>query len=106
MKTRLQIAVMVATALGVVVVQSRAVHAASSADPCSLLTQQQVAAVLGTNINVGKQAATGLCEWDVPGQPFGIQGKKPLFTLSRSALGFTRTSRWQERLSQKHRLVE
>jgi hypothetical protein len=75
MKTRLQVAVMVAIAL-VVVVQSRAVHAASSADPCSLLTQQQVAAVLGTNVNVGKQAATGLCKWDVSGQPFGIQGKK------------------------------
>jgi hypothetical protein len=66
---------MVTTAL-IIVVQSRAVHAASSADPCSLLTQEQVAAVLGTNVNVGKQAATGLCEWDAPGQPFGIQGKK------------------------------
>src|SRR5947207_15924293 len=75
MKTSLRVAVMVATSI-VIVVQSRVVHAASSADPCSLLTQQQVAAVLGTNVNVGKQAATGLCEWDVPGQPFGIQGKK------------------------------
>lgn len=75
MKTRLPISVIVATAF-LIVVETRAVHAASSADPCSLLGQQQVAAVLGMNVDVGKQAATGVCEWDVLGQPFGIRGKK------------------------------
>jgi hypothetical protein len=88
MKTRLRVTVMVATAF-VIVVQSRAVHAASSRDPCSLLTQQQVAAVLGANVNVGKQAATGLCEWDVPGQPFGIQAKKvTVHFLTERAWGY------------------
>jgi len=64
--------------IGLVVVGFNAVNAATSPspDPCSLLTQKQVSAVLAMNVEVGKHVASTVCAWGVPGQPFGIGGKK------------------------------
>jgi hypothetical protein len=45
-------------------------------DPCTLVTQDQASAALGMKAAPGKHPVARLCEWDVPGQPFGIRGKK------------------------------
>lgn len=77
---------MLLMALLMVAVPALAVNAPK--DPCSLLTQDQVNAALGMKAAPGKRAATTMCEWDVPGQPFGIRGKKV-------TLGFLSASSWQ-----------
>ena len=50
-------------------------------DPCSLLTQAQVSAVLGQNVGVGKNLASTVCDWTVPNQPPGTAAKKVMVTL-------------------------
>lgn len=58
----------------------RPAHAAPPADPCSLLTQAQVSAVLGVDAGAGKHMATTICQWAGPG-PAGKNSKTVLLTL-------------------------
>jgi hypothetical protein len=53
---------------------------AAPADACSLLTPQQVSAVLGKSVGPGK-AIGRMCEWIPPGEPNGINAKKVAVTL-------------------------
>ncbi len=43
-------------------------HAAPP-DPCSLLTQAQVSAVFGVNVEPAQRIAPKLCQWSAPNQP-------------------------------------
>lgn len=62
------------------------VYAASSADPCSLLTQAQVTAAIGASVDSGKSMA-GMCQWSVPNQPNSMNGKKVTLVM-RTAEAF------------------
>ena len=71
---------------------SRAAYAAPETDPCSLLTQQQVGAALGTNVEAAHRVAPRLCEWSAPNQPNSINAKKVAITISNErAYGFAKT---------------
>jgi hypothetical protein len=63
------------------VCRSRPAYGAPPADPCTLLTQPQVSAVLGASVGVGKRVAPTLCEWSAPGQPQTLSAKKVTVTL-------------------------
>ncbi len=54
---------------------------AAPPDPCTLLTQAQVSAVLGVNVGEGRRVAPTLCEWAVPGEPPSLRQKKVDITL-------------------------
>jgi hypothetical protein len=67
-------------------------YAAPDSDPCSLLTQQQVGAVLGTNVEAAHRIAPKLCEWSTPSQPNSMNAKKVAITISNErAYGFAKT---------------
>jgi len=71
---------------------SRAAYAAPASDPCSLLTQQQVGAVLGTDVEAANRSAPKLCEWSAPNQPNSINAKKVALTISNErAFGYAKT---------------
>jgi hypothetical protein len=55
---------------------SRAASAAPPSDPCALLSQAQVSAVLGVQVGEGRRVAPTLCEWAVPGEAPSIRQKK------------------------------
>jgi hypothetical protein len=54
---------------------------AAPPDPCTLLTQAQVSAVLGVNVGEGRRVAPTLWEWAVPGEPPSLRQKKVDITL-------------------------
>jgi hypothetical protein len=61
-------------------------------DPCSLLTQAQVSAVLGTNVDPAKQLTPTMCGWSAPNQPNSINAQKVLLIISNErAFGFAKT---------------
>jgi hypothetical protein len=70
----------IALAIGVFCVligcSSHAAYGAPPSDPCSLLTQSQVSAVLGVQIGEGRRVAPTLCEWAIPGEAPSIRQKK------------------------------
>lgn len=68
---------------------SRAAYGAPPSDPCSLLTPEQVSAVLGMQAGPGKRLATTLCGWRPSGQPAG-KAKSVMITLL-NASGFAAT---------------
>ena len=71
---------------------SRAAYAVPASDPCALLTQQQVSAVLGTNVDAPHRIAPKLCEWSAPNQPNSINAKKVALTISdERAFGYAKT---------------
>lgn len=71
---------------------SRAAYAASPSEPCSLLTQAQVSAALGTNVEAAQHIAPTLCQWSAPNQPNSINGKKVVLTISNErAWGYAKT---------------
>jgi len=49
---------------------------AAPSDPCSLLTPDQISAVIGSTVEAGKAVGTKMCQWLVPNQPTGLNGKK------------------------------
>jgi hypothetical protein len=62
---------------------SRASGGRSPVDACALLTQAQVSAVLGTQVEAGQRlvaSSARICGWSPPGGPV-IDGKKVLVTL-------------------------
>ena len=65
----------------------RAAFGAPPSDPCSLLTQSQVSAVLGVQVGEGRRVAPTLCEWAIPGEAPSIRQKKVTVTLE-SEQGF------------------
>ncbi len=72
-------------ALGAVAMCGVVAHAAPP-DPCSLLTAQQVTAVLGAPAGQGQATGPKFCEWGPVGAP-PMGGKKVYLTLL-SAQGF------------------
>lgn len=69
-----------------------AAHAAPPTDPCALLTQDHVSAVLGTAVGAGKQDAPRMCSWSAPNQPNSINAKKiALVTSDARAFGYAKT---------------
>jgi hypothetical protein len=67
-------------------------HAAPPTDPCSLLTQAQVSAVLGTNVDPAKRLAPTMCGWSAPNQPNSTNAKKVALLMSNArAFGFAKT---------------
>jgi hypothetical protein len=60
---------------------SRPAYAAPPSDPCSLLTQSQVSAVLGVQVGEGRRVAPTLCEWAMPGASPSLSQKKVTITL-------------------------
>jgi hypothetical protein len=61
-------------------------------DPCALLTQAEVSAILGTNVEVAQRIAPTLCQWSAPNQPNSMNGKKVTITVSNeTAFGYAKT---------------
>jgi hypothetical protein len=54
---------------------------AAPKDPCSLLTPEQVSAVLGSKVEAGKALGPKMCQWLVANQPNSLAGKKAAVTL-------------------------
>jgi len=57
-------------------------YGGAPSDPCALLTQVQVSAVLGTNVEAAQRIAPTLCQWSAPNQPNSMNGKKVAITVS------------------------
>ncbi len=55
--------------------------AATTMDPCSLLTPAQVSTALGAMVGPAKHLATTVCVWDVPNEPPGSNLKRVTVTL-------------------------
>jgi len=76
----------------VIVSSSRMAYGAPPSDPCSLLTQAQVSAVLGTSVEPAQRIAPRLCQWSVPNQPNSMNAKKVAVTISdERAFGYAKT---------------
>ena len=69
----------------------RPLYAAPAGDPCSLLTQSQVSAALGTTVEAAQHLASKLCQWSAPNQPNSMNGKKVTLTISEErAFGYAK----------------
>ena len=69
----------------------REAYGADSTDPCSVLTQAQVSAMLGTTVQTPKRVAPKLCEWSAPNQPNSMNAKKVTLTISdERAFGYAK----------------
>ncbi len=69
-----------------------ATHAATASDPCSLITQVQVSAVLGISVETPQHTAATMCEWSAPSQPKTANAKKAVLIISRErAFGFAKS---------------
>ncbi|HTC62136.1 MAG TPA: hypothetical protein VK709_04790 [Candidatus Saccharimonadales bacterium] len=70
----------------------RAAHAAPASDPCALITQAQVSAVLGATVGAPQHDAPTMCQWSTSTQPNSMNVKKVVLILSRErAFGFAKT---------------
>lgn len=69
---------------------SRVAYGAPPSDPCSLLTPEQVSAVLGVQVGPGKRLASKLCDWRPAGEQRGMKAKSVMITLL-DANGFVAT---------------
>jgi hypothetical protein len=61
--------------IGAIFVLRVPAYGAAPSDPCSLLTQSQVSAVLGVQVE-GRRVAPTLCEWAIAGESPSIRQKK------------------------------
>jgi len=93
MNLKLAFGAIIATSLGLALSSAQAAYPGGSAtNPCSLLTQAQVSAVLGTNVEPAKQVTPGMCGWSAPNQPNSINAKKIALVMSNArAFGFAKT---------------
>ena len=64
------------------VCSSPTAYAAPPREACSLLTQAQVSAALGVEVEAAQHVAPTLCQWSAPNQPNSINAKKVTLTLS------------------------
>ena len=69
---------------------SGAAYGAPASDPCSLLTPEQVSAVLGAQVGPGKRLVSTVCDWRAPNRPTGKKEKAVTITLL-DANGFAAT---------------
>jgi hypothetical protein len=70
----------------------RLAHAATASDPCSLVTQAQVSAVLGASVEAPQHEEPTLCQWSTSGQPNTANAKKVVIIISRErAFGFAKS---------------
>ncbi len=85
--------VIVGTLFALALCSSRPAYAAGPAtDPCSLLTQAQVSAVLGTNVDPAQRLAPAMCGWSAPNQPNSTSAKKVAVVISNArAFGYAKT---------------
>src|SRR5579864_8972260 len=61
-------------------------------DACSLLTQEQVSAALGVNVDAAKRLAPTMCGWSAPNQPNSVNAKKVALLISNPrAFAFAKT---------------
>jgi hypothetical protein len=71
---------------------SRGAYAAPGPDPCTLLSQAQVSAALGTPVETPQHDAPTLCRWSTPKQPNPVNSKAVILTISSErAFGFAKT---------------
>jgi hypothetical protein len=71
---------------------SRGAYGAPAPDPCSLLTQAQVSAALGTTVEAPQHVAPKLCQWSTPKQPNPVNARMVILTISSErAFGFAMT---------------
>jgi hypothetical protein len=67
-------------------------YGAPAPDPCSLLTEAQVSAALGTTVEAPQHVAPTLCQWSRPKQPNSINAKTVVLTISNQrAFGYAKT---------------
>jgi hypothetical protein len=67
-------------------------YAVPPSEPCSLLTQAQVSAALGIEVEAAQHIAPTLCQWSAPNQPNSINGKKVVLSISNErAWGYAKT---------------
>ncbi len=77
----------IGTVLGLLCSSQPAYAGGAGTDPCSLLTQAQVNAVLGVNVDSAKRLAPTMCGWSAPNQP-----KKVALLISNArAFGYAKT---------------
>lgn len=70
----------------------RGAHGAPPPDPCSLLTQAQVSAVLGATVEAPQHVAPTLCQWSTPKPPNPANARRVMLTISSErAFGFAKT---------------
>lgn len=83
----------VAAVFGLALCNSQPAYAAGPAtDPCSVLTQEQVSAALGTKVDAGKRIMPTMCGWSAPNQPNSINAKKVAVVMSNErAFGYAKT---------------
>ena len=93
MNSKLTFGAIAGTIMGLVLCSSQLAFAGGTeTDPCSLLTQAQVSAVLGTNVDPAKQVTPTMCGWSAPNQPNSINAKKVALLMSNErAFGFAKT---------------
>lgn len=92
MNAKLTFGAVIGIAFGLVLSSSQLAYAGGpAADPCSLLTQAQVSAALGVNVDPAKRVGQRMCEWSAPNQPNSIRGKKvALLTSDANAFAFAK----------------
>jgi hypothetical protein len=93
MNSKLTVGAITATIFGLVLCSSQSAYAGGTGtDLCSLLTQAQVSAVLGTKVDPAKQVTPTMCGWSAPNQPNSINAKKVALLMSDArAFGFAKT---------------
>jgi hypothetical protein len=76
MDSKYSASVAVAFLCALSICSSRAAYGEPASDPCSLLTQAQVSAVLGMSVEAAQHVAPRLCQWSAPNQPNSRVRKK------------------------------
>ncbi len=68
-------------------------YGAAPSDPCSLLTPDEVKAVLGVEVDQGQPMGSKTCAWIPPGQPNSMNAKKVVVTmLDEQAFNLAKTA--------------
>jgi hypothetical protein len=93
MNSKLTLGAIIGSVFGIVLCSSQPGYAGGAGiDPCSLLTQAQVSAVLGVNVDPAKHVAPTMCGWSAPSQPNSMNAKKVALLISNArAFGFAKT---------------
>jgi hypothetical protein len=93
MNLKLTFGGIIGTSFGLLLCSAQPAYpAGSETDPCSLLTQAQVSAVLGTSVEPAKRLAPSMCGWSAPNQPNSANGKKVALVMREArAFGFAKT---------------
>jgi hypothetical protein len=93
MNSTLTLGAIAGAVFGMVLCSSQPADAGGAGiDPCSLLTQTQVSAVLGVNVEPAKRIAPTMCGWSAPNQTNSMNAKKVALLISNArAFGFAKT---------------